>query len=179
MIEHVPHDRCAPSSLSVYSRSTEEALHHAYAPAAWLASFVTLALLMLAAPMLPPADAQAPGHARLGLDQEPPTLDPHASPSAVTYQIIASVTENLVYEGPTASSCPGSPSRGRTRKRRPQRDVQAAARREVPRRHAVQRRRGEVQLRPHRRSRSSRPAAPAPRSPAMPAPRCSTSTPCR
>jgi hypothetical protein len=36
----------------------------------------------------------------LGLDQEPPTLDPHASPSAVTYQIIASVTR------PTASSHP-------------------------------------------------------------------------
>jgi len=32
-----------------------------------------------------------------GLDQEPPTLDPHASPSAVTFQIIASVTENLLY----------------------------------------------------------------------------------
>jgi hypothetical protein len=36
----------------------------------------------------------------LGLDQEPPTLDPHASRSAVTYPIIASVTR------PTASSHP-------------------------------------------------------------------------
>jgi hypothetical protein len=36
----------------------------------------------------------------LGLDQEPPTLDPHVSPPAVTYQIIASVTR------PTASSHP-------------------------------------------------------------------------
>jgi ABC-type transport system substrate-binding protein len=36
----------------------------------------------------------------LGLDQEPPTLDPHASLSAVTDQIIASVTR------PTASSHP-------------------------------------------------------------------------
>jgi hypothetical protein len=35
----------------------------------------------------------------LGLDQEPPTLDPHVSPPAVTYQI-ASVTR------PTASSHP-------------------------------------------------------------------------
>ena len=33
----------------------------------------------------------------VGLDQEPPNLDPHASPSAVTFQIIASVTENLLY----------------------------------------------------------------------------------
>jgi peptide/nickel transport system substrate-binding protein len=36
----------------------------------------------------------------VGLDQEPPTLDPHASPSAVTFQIIASVTENLLYLTP-------------------------------------------------------------------------------
>jgi peptide/nickel transport system substrate-binding protein len=36
----------------------------------------------------------------IGLDQEPPTLDPHASPSAVTFQIIASVTENLLYLTP-------------------------------------------------------------------------------
>jgi len=67
--------------------------------ARWLASFVALTLLTVAAPMLPPASAQAPGTLVLGLDQEPPTLDPHASPSAVTYQIIASVTENLVYKG--------------------------------------------------------------------------------
>jgi len=67
--------------------------------ARWLASFVALTLLTIAAPMLPPAAAQAPGTLVLGLDQEPPTLDPHASPSAVTYQIIASVTENLVYKG--------------------------------------------------------------------------------
>ena len=33
----------------------------------------------------------------VGLDQEPPNLDPHASPSAVTFQILASVTENLLY----------------------------------------------------------------------------------
>jgi peptide/nickel transport system substrate-binding protein len=66
----------------------------------WLTSLVTLALLTLGAPMVSPAAAQAPGTLVLGLDQEPPTLDPHASPSAVTYQIIASVTENLVYKGP-------------------------------------------------------------------------------
>ena len=45
------------------------------------------------------AHAQAGGTLVIALDQEPPTLDPHASPSAVTYQIIASVTENLVYRG--------------------------------------------------------------------------------
>jgi peptide/nickel transport system substrate-binding protein len=74
--------------------------------AAWFVSVVALALLTLGAPLLPPAAAQAPGTLVLGLDQEPPTLDPHASPSAVTYQIIASVTENLVYKGPDGKLVP-------------------------------------------------------------------------
>src|SRR5207302_1120647 len=39
------------------------------------------------------------GALTVGLDQDPPTIDPHASPSAVTYQIISSVTENLLYQG--------------------------------------------------------------------------------
>ncbi|PYM91968.1 MAG: hypothetical protein DME04_16585, partial [Candidatus Rokuibacteriota bacterium] len=56
-----------------------------------------LALLGITAPT---AHAQnAGGTLVIALDQEPPTLDPHASPSAVTFQIIASVTENLVYRG--------------------------------------------------------------------------------
>src|SRR5262244_4647053 len=71
-----------------------------------LASFVALTLLTVAAPLLPPAAAQVPGTLVLGLDQEPPTLDPHASPSAVTYQIIASVTENLLYRGPDGKLVP-------------------------------------------------------------------------
>ena len=71
-----------------------------------LTSVVALGLLTLLAPVLPPAAAQAPGTLVLGLDQEPPTLDPHASPSAVTYQIIASVTENLVYKGPDGKLVP-------------------------------------------------------------------------
>src|SRR3954470_11432697 len=50
--------------------------------------------------------AQTGGTLVLGLDQEPPTLDPHASPSAVTYQIIASVTENLLYKGPDGKVTP-------------------------------------------------------------------------
>ena len=77
---------------------------------------------------------------------------PHASPSAVTYQIIASVTENLVYKGPDGKLVALAGRVVDDVEGRAQRDVQAAARREVPRRHAVQRRRGEVQLRPHRRS---------------------------
>ena len=37
------------------------------------------------------------GELVVGLDQEPPTLDPHASPSAVTFQIMSSVAESLLY----------------------------------------------------------------------------------
>jgi peptide/nickel transport system substrate-binding protein len=64
-----------------------------------LAVVLTLVLLAPAPSVAPPAQAQAGGALVLGLDQEPPTLDPHASPSAVTYQIIASVTESLLYKG--------------------------------------------------------------------------------
>src|SRR5262245_22524842 len=46
------------------------------------------------------------GNLVVGLDQEPPTLDPHASPSAVTFQIIASVTESLLYRGPDGKLVP-------------------------------------------------------------------------
>jgi peptide/nickel transport system substrate-binding protein len=52
------------------------------------------------------AHAQTGGTLVLGLDQEPPTLDPHASPSAVTYQIIASVTECLLYKTPDGKLLP-------------------------------------------------------------------------
>ena len=58
------------------------------------AVLVPAVLFALPGPVLPRAQAQAGGALVLGLDQEPPTLDPHASPSAVTYQIIASVTED-------------------------------------------------------------------------------------
>ena len=57
-------------------------------------------------PSAHPAVAQTGGSLVIGLDQEPPTLDPHASPSAVTYQIIASVTENLLYRGPDGKLVP-------------------------------------------------------------------------
>jgi len=69
---------------------------------------VVLALVLLAhaGPAVRTAEAQAPGTLVLGLDQEPPTLDPHASPSAVTYQIIASVTESLVFKGPDGKLVP-------------------------------------------------------------------------
>jgi peptide/nickel transport system substrate-binding protein len=63
-----------------------------------------LALAMLG--IASTAVAQTGGTLVIGLDQEPPTLDPHASPSAVTYQIIASVTENLLFRGPDGKLAP-------------------------------------------------------------------------
>src|SRR5262245_26239159 len=67
--------------------------------------FATLVLLLVVAtPGVP--RAQTGGSLVIGLDQEPPTLDPHASPSAVTYQIIASVTESLTHRGPDGKLLP-------------------------------------------------------------------------
>src|SRR5262245_52733079 len=61
---------------------------------------VVTALFLTVFALAPGALAQTGGSLVIGLDQEPPTLDPHASPSAVTYQIIGTVTENLLYRGP-------------------------------------------------------------------------------
>jgi len=44
-----------------------------------------------------PGRQEGGGELAVGLDQEPPTLDPHASPSAVTFQIMSSVAESLLY----------------------------------------------------------------------------------
>ncbi|NJN18846.1 MAG: hypothetical protein HC822_22605 [Oscillochloris sp.] len=45
-----------------------------------------------------PAPAPAAGGTvTIGLDSEPPTMDPHASPSAITFFITASVGESLLY----------------------------------------------------------------------------------
>src|SRR5215510_1804522 len=66
---------------------------------------ILLSTLLLAAGASAP-EAQTGGTLVIGLDQEPPTLDPHASPSAVTYQIIASVTESLTYRGPDGKVVP-------------------------------------------------------------------------
>src|SRR5215475_8573219 len=66
---------------------------------------LTVASLLVAVVAVRAADAPG-GTLVVALDQEPPTLDPHASPSAVTYQIIASVTENLLYRGPDGKLVP-------------------------------------------------------------------------
>ncbi len=66
----------------------------------WGAGVLAAALALLGASLGGGAGAAPPpgGTLTVGLDQEPPTLDPHASPSAVTFQIITDVTENLLYE---------------------------------------------------------------------------------
>src|SRR5499427_5873253 len=73
----------------------------------WLGMVVVAAaLLAVVGSTVRAADAPAGGNLVIGLDQEPPTLDPHASPSAVTYQIISSVTESLLYRGPDGKLVP-------------------------------------------------------------------------
>ncbi len=67
-------------------------------PRAWWGAIVAVLVLALAGTGAGAAPTRG-GTLTVGLDQEPPTIDPHASPSAVTYQIIASVTENLLFEG--------------------------------------------------------------------------------
>lgn len=42
-------------------------------------------------------EPQAGGELVIGLHEEPPTLDPHASPSASTFMITASITESLLH----------------------------------------------------------------------------------
>ena len=59
-----------------------------------------LALKMFVAKSAEGAARPSGGTVVIGLDQEPPTLDPHASPSAVTFQIMASVSESLLYLTP-------------------------------------------------------------------------------
>ncbi|HEV2440071.1 MAG TPA: ABC transporter substrate-binding protein [bacterium] len=68
--------------------------HPARRYAAAVLTALALAGLGAGAPVL----GAAPSTLTVGLDQEPPTLDPHASPSAVTFQIIPDVTENLLYQ---------------------------------------------------------------------------------
>src|SRR5437762_4727783 len=64
-----------------------------------LALVLLCALASLGATASAVSAQTAGGTLVIALDQEPPTLDPHASPSAVTFQIIASITENLLYQG--------------------------------------------------------------------------------
>ena len=73
----------------------------------WLGAMVIAAVVLSGGTCGAATAAPASGGTlTIGLDQEPPTLDPHASPSAVTYQIIASVTEALLFRGPDGKLVP-------------------------------------------------------------------------
>jgi len=66
---------------------------------AWWGAWVLLLVAVLAGTGIVAAAPSGGGTLTIGLDQEPPTLDPEASPSAVTFQIIPDVTESLLYQG--------------------------------------------------------------------------------
>jgi len=66
---------------------------------AWWGAGALLIAVALAGVGVGTAAAPPGGTLTLGLDQEPPTMDPEASPSAVTFQIIPDVTESLLYQG--------------------------------------------------------------------------------
>ena len=153
MIERVPHDRCAPCHCRYTSaRRGGSPPCDVRVRLSGSRPSSTLALLTLAAPMLPPAEAQAPGTLVLGLDQEPP--DPRPARLAVRGDLpdhrLGDREPRL--QGPRRQARPLAGRVVDAVQGRAQRHLQAPARREVSRRHAVQRRRGEVQLRPHRRS---------------------------
>ncbi len=55
---------------------------------------------------VPKPTAQKGGRLVVALDQTPPTLDPHASPSAVTYEMTSTVFETLLYLDSTRKLIP-------------------------------------------------------------------------
>ena len=171
----------APPIGGTHGSRAYSALRDRFPPALWGLVFALLSIGLggLASRRAEGADPTPGGTLVIGLDQEPPTLDPHASPSAVTYQIIASVTENLLYRGPRRQARALAGRVVDDRRGRAQRHLQAPPRREVPRRHPLQRRRGQVQLRPHRRSEVQGRRRPRRAGRATRARRCSTSTRCR
>jgi peptide/nickel transport system substrate-binding protein len=68
-------------------------------PAATAAGGATSSAASPAAAASPARPApQQGGRLVVALDQTPPTLDPHASPSAVTYEMTSSVFETLLYQ---------------------------------------------------------------------------------
>ncbi len=65
---------------------------------AWGTAMAAILILGLAGTWVGAAPTRG-GTLTVGLDTDPPTIDPHASPSPVTYQILSSVTESLMFKG--------------------------------------------------------------------------------
>src|SRR5215831_11661858 len=61
-------------------------------------ALAALSLFVAACQSQPPAAAPSQGGTvTIGVDQEPPTMDPEASPSAITFYITSSTGETLLY----------------------------------------------------------------------------------
>ncbi|MEZ4868667.1 MAG: ABC transporter substrate-binding protein [Caldilineaceae bacterium] len=69
----------------------------------WITLLIVTGLFLAACAPAMPASQSAEGESSgggelvVGLDQEPPTMDPHASPSAITFYVTASTGESLLY----------------------------------------------------------------------------------
>ena len=86
------------------------------------------------------------GTLRVGFYIEAATMDPHLSGSKIDRQVYHNIYEPLVVLDNKLASSPAWPNRGAAR---PEDDrLQAAAGRQVPRRHRLRRRGRQVQLRP-------------------------------
>ncbi len=83
----------APTTASASTATTAAGASTATSAAASPAASAAAATATTAAG---PAPKQG-GTLTIGIDQEPPTMDPHASPSAITYYITASTAESLLY----------------------------------------------------------------------------------
>jgi len=120
---------------------------------------VALAIVVVAA--LPAAAvAQVRGGTiRVGMDADTTTMDPHRSTAAVDRQVYNNVYSKLVDIDARFGIVPQLAQTWEIKGRRPRVRLQAAPRREIPRRHRVQRRHREVEFRSHARPRAGLAAA--------------------
>ena len=91
------------------------------------------------------------GTVTIGLDQEPPTLDPEASPSAITFYITSSVGDTLLYLDENRELKPWLAEKWEVGRQQVV-HVHATQGRDLPGRHALQRQCRKVERRSCRRS---------------------------
>jgi hypothetical protein len=106
---------------TVYSRSIEEALiMPSFRVRPWPVVVALVLLLSSSGSTVPTAEAQSGGTLVLGLDQEPPTLDPHASPSCGVLQLSARhhVSQRQLLLRPSGAGTAGKFHRSRGIERR-------------------------------------------------------------